>query len=87
MSKKLIYTTPESVINIMQKFGSKGFNNTPNGLFYTNDGQMLVFKKGEEVTYEKLGRSASFETLKNLQGLSEMPKLPNVIPHKLPFKI
>ena len=70
-NKKYIYTTPESVINIMQKFGSKGFNNTPNGLFYTSDGQMLVFKKGEEVTYEKLGRSASFETLKNLQGIDK----------------
>ena len=52
----MIYTTPESVLKIMEVFGSKGFNNTESGLFYCADGQMLVFKKGEEVTAKKLGR-------------------------------
>jgi hypothetical protein len=57
MSKeKYIYTTPESVRKIMAKFGTKGFNNSPEGLYYSSGDVSVKFKKGEEVTYEKLGR-------------------------------
>jgi hypothetical protein len=51
----MIYTTPLSVLAIMFKFGSAGFNNTPDGLLYVRDDFSVLFKKGDLVTKEKLG--------------------------------
>jgi hypothetical protein len=54
ITDKIVYSTPESVIKIMEVFGSSGFNNTSIGLLYCKNGKCKVFKKGEEVTKEKL---------------------------------
>lgn len=57
MSDKLIYTTPQSVHKIMDNFGTTGFVNSPEGLYYCNGSTFVKFKKGEEVTAKKLGRN------------------------------
>lgn len=46
---KIKYTGPQSVNKIMDMAGTRGINNSRDGLYVCRDGVMLKFRRGENV--------------------------------------